>query len=357
MVLQNNRCTIVHCIDSLALGGSELLLKETLPLLKNYNNIVCYLHPPENLMDGFKDYPLYCLHFNSKLSFFSAAKKLTDIIKRHDVSAVHAHLFYSTLIARFACPKHIKLIFTVHSLLSKDAFEINSLSLLAEKLTYSKKQTIIGVSQQVLADYDKWIGIQGKSFVLHNYVNEAFFKLSFEPQPLAGNLKLVAVGNLKRAKNYSTLLDAMALLKEYPITLDIYGTGDLEQELQSKITKNRLNVRLMGSATDVSKVLPCYHAYIMSSVYEGYGIAPMEAIAAGMPTLLSNLDVFKELVDDIPKYFDPQQAQSISDAIRYLYNNWDERRINAERGRSLVKKRASKEVYFNKLTAIYNELI
>ena len=74
-----------------------------------------------------------------------------------------------------AKPKNVIFFFTIHNILSKDAFEVNRLSLWVEKLTYKKKQAIIGVSQEVLNDYNTWVGIKGKSFVLYDYVNEIFF--------------------------------------------------------------------------------------------------------------------------------------------------------------------------------------
>ena len=355
MNLQNNKSTVLHCIDSLALGGAETLLKNTLPLLKNYNNIVCYLHPPDDLISDFRGVPVHCLNYTSKLSFFSAVKKLRKIIKKYNVSIIHAHLFQSTLIARIACSKNIKFIFTIHNLLSKDAFEVNRLSLWAEKLTYKKRQIIIGVSREVLNDYNNWVGIKGKSFVLYNYVNEKFFNLSSDVyKEVSSELKLVAVGNLRRQKNYLRLLDSFLQLKDLPVSLHIYGVGDLEDELIDKIKKEKLNVRLMGRVNDVSEVLPCYHAYIMPSLFEGFGIAPMEAMAAGMPVILSDLAVFRELAEDLPVYFDPNRPDSMANAIRYTYDNWHELSQNSTRAKLLIKQKASKEVYLSKLFDIYN---
>ena len=355
--MQNNKPVILHCIDSLGRGGAEILLKNTLPLLHDYEHVICYLHPPDDLVSSFQNYTVYCLHFTSKITFFKARKKLRQIIDEHRVSIIHTHLFYATLLARLSSPKKIKFLFTIHNLLSKDAFEVNRLSLFAERMTYKKNQVVIGVSREVLNDYGRHVGIKGSSFVLYNYVDQRFFDLKYDYESqFAEDFKLVAVGNLRRQKNYFLLLDAFALLKDLPIRLDIYGSGDLEKPLQERINADGVRVRLMGRTDDVSKILLNYHAYIMASVFEGFGIAPMEAMAAGMPVLLSNLNVFKELAEDIPGYFDPNDPVSIAGAIKFAFNNWPLIKERAKKGKDLVYKKASREIYFKKLGEIYNSV-
>jgi glycosyltransferase involved in cell wall biosynthesis len=355
MELSADKQTILHCIDSLGLGGAEVLLRDTLPLLGGFNNIVCYLHPPESLATDFKDYPLYCLNYSSKLSTLKAVKALKKIIQKHRVSIIHSHLFYSSLLSRLACPKEVRLFFTIHNILSRDAFEVNRFSLIAEKLTYKKRHHIIAVSHEALNDYDKWVGIKGKADVLYNYVSQKFFDLQYSyNQEVKGSFKLVAVGNLRRQKNYPALLKAMDMVKDIPVTLDIYGSGDLQEELQKAIGENQLNVRLMGRVDDVSEILLNYHAYIMPSLFEGFGIAPMEAMAAGMPVLLSDLPVFKEIGGDLPEYFDPGSPASIANTIRNSFQNWNSVKEKAANGKERIRNKASKEIYFKKLSAIYS---
>jgi len=350
---------ILHCINHLGLGGAEILLKNTVKQLDCYDHVICYLKYPHTLATAFNSSPVYHLNYTSFFKSFQAIQCIRKIIERHNVDVVHSHLFYSTLLARFACARKSKLVFTVHNILSKDAFEVNRLSLWAEKLTYKKRHTVVGVSGEVLNDYNSWVGIKGKSFVLYNYVDEQFFNLSRPIDPdISSGLRLIAVGNLRRQKNYHKLIEAFTLLKTVPISLDIYGAGDLEKDLEKellyKINEGRLNIRLMGRIDNVADVLSDYHAYIMPSLFEGFGIAPMEAMAAGMPVLLSDLPVFKEIAEDLPVYFNPTSSSSIANAILYVYNNWTEVISNVNKGRELIKSKASRDVYVSKLIRIYN---
>jgi glycosyltransferase involved in cell wall biosynthesis len=345
---------ILHCIDSLGVGGAEVLLRDTINGLEDYDHIVCYLRMPAPLLSSINVQYSYHLEHGSWRSLFSTRKKLKQIIRTHQPDLLHAHLFEPTLIARLSVPRKLKFFFTIHNILSKDAFEVNRLSLIAEKLTYKKRHHIIAVSKEALNDYDEWVGIKGKADVLYNYVSQIFFDLHYNYDlQVTDSFKLVAVGNLRRQKNYPALLRAFELVKDIPVSLDIFGTGGMQEELQNTIDRGQLKVRLMGRVNDISEVLMNYHAYIMPSLFEGFGIAPMEAMASGMPVLLSNLSVFKELGNDIPVYFDPTDPEYISNSIKYAYFNWNEVKAKAKKGKELIYKKASRETYFVKLQEIY----
>jgi len=345
---------ILHCINSLGVGGAEVLLKDTISQLINFDHVICFLRKPDGLAHDFKNSTLYNLEHTSWWKTLNTCIKIRRIIRKHRVDIVHSHLFDATLLARLAVSKNISFFFTVHNILSKDAFEINRFSAFIERLTYTKNQTIIAVSKEVLRDYDEWIGIKGKSHVLYNYVSQKFFDLTYnDEQTITGDFKLIAVGNFRRQKNYFNLLNAFSLVKELPVSLEIYGSGNLRDSLQQKIDEEGLNVRLMGSVTDISSVLMNYHAYIMASSFEGFGIAPMEAMATGMPVLLSEIAVFKELANDIPVYFDPNNSASIADAIKNTYEHWQHVKSKTRGAKEIIYRKASQEVYVKKLVEIY----
>ena len=349
---------LLHVINSLPIGGAEVLLKNSIAMLPEYRHVVAYLNKPDTLKPQFpSDVEVVCLNHSSWSHSFDTIRKLRRLIKANHPALVHSHLFEATLLTRFAVPSNVPLVFTIHNILSEDAFKVNQLSLKAERLTYKKRHYLIAVSQAALDDYDKWIGVKGKASVLYNYVDQSFFDGSFNYAREVDNpFTLVAVGNLKRQKNYGCLVEAFALLKDLPVTLDIYGSGALSETLAQQIANLEVRVTLKGSVTNIAEVLPRYHAYIMASLFEGFGIAPMEAMALGMPLLLSDLDVFKEIAGRIPVYFDPTKPEDIARAIRYAYNNWNEVKQRSMPGKEHVRTIASKAVYRANLLSIYSNV-
>jgi glycosyltransferase involved in cell wall biosynthesis len=348
--------TIVHVIDSLGIGGAEVLLRTTLSVLPQYRHIVCYLTPPHDLAPSLQADKVYFLNLRRNFDFFKCAFKLRKIIAEEKAVLVHAHLLKSTWVSRIACRQKTPLVFTIHNILSEDSFKINRLSYYVEKRTYNKKQSIISVSKGALNDYENWIGIKGRSYILYNIVAECFFKAgeNYQPVPAAAT-RLVAVGNLRRQKNYGALLKAFTFLKNENISLDIYGQGDLFNELQSYINEQQLPVTLKGQIENISEILPNYHAFIMTSSFEGFGIAPVEAMAVGLPLLLSDLDVLREITDDKALFFNPEDPENIAEAIRkFIKMPLAEKTELSEQGKRRAKAMAGKENFTASLEAIYN---
>src|SRR5258706_11901522 len=97
--------TVLYIIESLGLGGAEMIVVSQLAEVhKEYNIILVTLSPinqfkPELLVcDQF-----YCLNMKRKINVISASKKLRQIINNHDVVLVHSVLFWSAIVARIAC--------------------------------------------------------------------------------------------------------------------------------------------------------------------------------------------------------------------------------------------------------------
>ena len=349
--------TIIHVIDSLRTGGAEKLLVQTVNSLQEYNNIVCYLHGPTDLKSEFKKCIFYDLGFKNNLDILNCSIRLRKIIRQVKPDIIHAHLLKSTWISRLANDRGRTLLFTIHNILSEDAFKVNKLSYYFEKLSYSSKQVIISVSNAALDDYKKWIGLKGASYVLYNPIDDRFFTGKKCKSVPTGNLKLVAVGNLKRQKNYFTLLQAFHFLKGTKVDLDIFGEGPEYYSLEKEIIKNNFPVRLMGKNNDIASMLLNYDAYIMPSLFEGYGIAPVEAMASGLPVLLSNIQVLKEVSSNKAIYFDPLEPQDIARAIKDFIQMNEIEKI--ELSKSLMNQAVSigdQKQFKSRLLEIYNSI-
>ncbi len=302
----------------------------------------------------------YTLGFNNKLSFLACVWKLKNIIKKHEPSLIHSHLFYSSLIARMSCPRTVPLIYSLHNEMSKNIFNDSKILTFLEKKTIKKTHTVIAVSKKVLEDYESSMGKINRSFVLLNYISNQFFTEScvatnFTP---GEEIKLVAVGNIKNQKNYNYLVKAFESLKEYPISLDIYGQGsDKETKmLQDEIDKKELPVVLKGQADNVQSILSKYHLFVSCSLYEGFGIAAIEAMACRLPLLLSDLPVYREVTVGNALFFDIQKTESFVTLIKEIIGGKYNLTQLSNHGFDIAKQ-YTKEIYLNKLFSIYDKSI
>jgi glycosyltransferase involved in cell wall biosynthesis len=112
---------------------------------------------------------------------------------------------------------------------------------------------------------------------------------------------VVSVGSLETAKNHVFLLDVLAEANRlgFRYRLDIVGEGPCRSGLTRRIGELGLEgqVRLLGYRSDVRALLRNYRAYVHASVREAMAIAPIEALAAGLPVLAVPTGGLPEIVD------------------------------------------------------------
>ena len=159
-------------------------------------------------------------------------------------------------------------------------------------------------------------------FILRNYISDGFFENHPQQKDFSHlqKFKIIAVGNLKISKNYEYLLQSLIYLKDYPVSLDIFGDTNhqLLPTLQSFIDDNRLPAKFKGQADNIRDIFPQYDLYIMSSIHEGFGIAAVEAMSSGLPLLLSDLPVLREVTFDNALFFDLNDPLSLSNLIKQI---------------------------------------
>ncbi len=349
---------IIHVIDTLRVGGAETLLVQTVKKLTSYNHIICYLDEPSDLKQDIDGHEVYRLDLIANKNFLKVVFKLKTIIKREKPALVHSHLLKSTWTSRMATFNTCPLFFTVHNTLSDDAFRVNRLSYYFERLTYTSRQILIAVSRAALDDYDKWIGVKGPAVVLYNPIGSQFFEHSINVSNSNETLKLVAVGTLRRQKNYMKLLQSFLHLDKTRVTLDIFGEGDLDAELQNFIDKHHLPINLKGVSFSIEKELPKYDAFVMASSFEGFGIAVAEAMAVGLPVLLSDIPVFHEVSGDNAFFFDPENEENIAAVITgFMQLSTNEKTDLSKKMKSTAMEIASEENYIKRLEEIYQSKI
>lgn len=102
---------------------------------------------------------------------------------------------------------------------------------------------------------------------------------------------VIYVGRLAEHKNINLLIDALAILRLQGIEpfVSIVGEGPERVRLESRVVRAGLsNVRFLGrveSDTDVVSMVKAARVFAFPSVREGFGLAPLEAMAAGLPVV------------------------------------------------------------------------
>lgn len=300
----NNK--ILHIIDSLEVGGAERLLVDTVNGLEEFDHHVISLSDKASLRTSLKgNVKFSSLGFKSKLDTLRCAREIRRYIRENKISVVHSHLVMGNILARLGTPRNVPVFNTLHTLAGARFFSPRGgWRKWLERFSYRKRHHLIAVSNEVLSDYRASIGIKGKTTVLYNFVEDKFFVDQSKSFVAGGDLKAVAVGTLKEAKNFRFLIEAFRHLPP-EISLEIFGDGPLRTELQVLIDQLNVNVKLRGSHPAVETILRNYDLFLMSSLYEGHPIALVEAMACGLPAVVTDIPVLREATGNHGLFYTP----------------------------------------------------
>lgn len=353
--------TIVHVIDGLGRGGAETLLVDLLPdLAKEYDIILV------TLSDSLEFEPhqivckeRLCINYKGVRDLLPAVLRLRKIIQNYKPVLVRSQLYWSNIITRIACPKTVPYFFSVHATMNEDPIAIHKKYFVngLEKLTYRKWQHMIGVTKAVVDSFIAFHPNHGRTYLLYNFVRNQFFEQSYEASYDGRRpLRLVVVSSLRLIKNIPYLVKAMNLLPQDKVLLDIYGEGPLRTEIEGLIEEYKLkNITLKGLRTDIHHVLPQYDICISPSTVEGFGIAVAEAMSIGLPVIISDIPVYREIGSNRASYLNNQDPHSLSSAIQSVLDGQRNLKEESEENKQYARKTFSKQGYLVKLKEIYGE--
>ena len=146
------------------------------------------------------------------------------------------------------------------------------------------------------------------------------------------------VGTLEPRKNLPLALRAHAALppsvrRHFPLVI-AGGSGWLTHDIESELTKAAADgdVRKLGyiDHDDLTDLLAGARAFVFPSLYEGFGIPILEAMASGTPVLSSNAASLPEVGGEAARYFDPQDQPGLTRLMAELVEDATEcRRLSA----------------------------
>ena len=264
---------LIHFIFNLGRGGAETMMVRVIKELSEYENIVVTLFPMNHFGDEVQCDKLICLNLKSLFGLPFSIFSFRRVVKKEKPDAVHTHLFWPTFIARFAVPKRVPLITTIHAFIASSVeykhWYIRSL----DKLSYQfRKSVIIVVAKGALQEYFSFLKLKPwKSYALYTFVDINRFNSSvIVEKPASPVFRVISVGALRTQKNFTFLVNAFSKMKELPVELHIYGTGNLLNDLQHQIDETRAKVILKGEVSQIETIIPKYDLYVMSSSFEGF---------------------------------------------------------------------------------------
>ena len=277
---------VLHVIDKLDVGGAERVLVNMANMLFEKDvdvSVLCLLE--ESILDRElqKNIPIFYLRRKNKFSLLKIIE-LYNILRQFDIVHVHSRHILRYVGLLFFLPKvyrSFKVIYQDHSLLD---FQTN----------FEEKRYMDSIIKKldatiIVAEGQKDFFPQNSTlFLLENTVRKFDSRVLLE----ADRKRIVVIGNFRRIKNYSLLLEILhSLPKEY--TCDIY-IGNIDQDYyeENKEAVNKLKsenrLTIIQGELNIQSQLGKYSLAIHTSLSESGPLVAVECLSVGLPILMYN---------------------------------------------------------------------
>jgi glycosyltransferase involved in cell wall biosynthesis len=212
---------------------------------------------------------------------------------------------------------------------------------------------VLTVSEASKRDILEYFDVpQSKIVVIYNAIDERFSE-----EPAADEVARVReryqlndpfilyAGNIKPHKNLERLIEAFHIIRkgelEYVKLLIIGDEISKYATLRRAVHRYKLHqhVRFFGFVPDATLAIlyRLARVFVFPSLYEGFGLPPLEAMASGTPVITSNVSSLPEVAGDAAMLIDPYEPDAIAGAIRRVM--MDDRLRDDMRERGLARAR------------------
>jgi glycosyltransferase involved in cell wall biosynthesis len=169
---------------------------------------------------------------------------------------------------------------------------------------------------------------------------------------LEGARLVLTVAQVRRYKNMTRLVEALAALAAEDVTLVVCGapsehSGELQALAEQLGVHRRLQLAGWVTDADLEGLYAVAECVALPSLSEGFGLPALEAMSRGVPVACSNASALKEVAGDAARLFDPHDAQDMATAIASLLDDRasaaDLVRRGRERAASFTWERTARE--------------
>lgn len=301
---------------------------------------------------------------------FRYLRRLARLVRDHSVDLIHAHLFgpavEASIVGRLA---RVPVVGTIHGrgdLRADERLKGLKFALLNRGLARA-----VFVSDSLREHYLNQGPLRRDiTTVIPNGVEFTTAHPITDSSPLPEwvseeTFVVAAVGNLREVKRYDVLIRAAALLKERGCVVQFVIAGEgpewLLQELLQLAAELRVEdcVHFLGFVEDVDAILRNADLFALASDSEGFSIATVQAMAHGLPVVVSRCGGPEEIVDEdrTGRLFDPGAADQLAELIAQLQMDPDERQRLGRAAREDAESRFALDRQVQQYEDLYRELL
>lgn len=319
-----NKVAIV--LPYFGLGGAETMVSR---LASNINldkidvEVICIYGDPQNnrLENSILNNGVKIKYIGKSKGFsISAVYKLWKELSSYQPTVVHTHLSACVYCAPWILGHKVKMLHTIHS---TPKYELIKPKKKIMSIMYRIGKAIpVAISKEIQYMMTEEYKLKNRAELIYNPVDvDKFYKDNERHEGIC----LVTAGRLSKEKNQKLLIDAIKVLcQEYEnLSLTILGDGPLRNELENYVTDNGMEniIHLEGNVANVEEYFSKSDIFVLSSSYEGLPLVILEAMAAQLPIVATNVGGVKDIITNNGLLVEADNIDVLANALRKVIND------------------------------------
>lgn len=326
MNLQNQN--ILFIVRTMGLGGTENVVLQLCEILSDKVNkiVVCSsggVHEKKLQEMGIKHYLIPDIASKNPMDMLKSCRSIKRIIDKEQITIVHSHHRMAAFYAELVAPKSVVKVANAHNTFT----DKKKLTQLAYRNT-----KVIAVGEMVKKNLTEYFEIPKEQVsVIHNAVKPFDGKIApvemLYKEHAKGNVLIGNIGRLSEQKGISYFIDAAEIVtRSHPeARFVIVGDGELKDQLHEYVKSKKLqNVFLfLGYRNDIQNVINQLDFIVLSSLWEGLPLTPIEAYSVGKTVIGTAVDGTQEIIrDGVDGYLvEPRNPMQLAEKMNELIEN------------------------------------
>lgn len=358
-----SRQNILFLTRTMKLGGTENVILQLCEIFKPYANkiVVCScggVNVEKLNKMGITHYEISDITAKNPMEMIKILVTVHNVIKKEKITVIHSHHRMAAFYARFVAGKNVIKLANAHNTF----YDKKKLTQIAYKGTH-----VIAVGEQVKKNLVEYLGIPEQQVkVIYNAIksfDDSIIPIEELSKARQSDFLLVGnVGRLSKQKGMEYFIDAVAQVcivcprARFFIVGDGEDAESLKRRASQKVPEGVLT--FLGYRSDIQNVMSQMDFLVLSSLWEGFPLTPIEAFSVGKTIIATAVDGTVEIVSDQENglLVPAKDAEAIASKIQWLIVNLDKKRDMELRAKETYEKQFSFHILAERYLNYYREL-
>ncbi|GAB1420557.1 glycosyltransferase family 4 protein [Anaerolineales bacterium] len=360
---------VLFFIDSLKMGGAERITVALLPHFTRIEPVVCTLHDDYSpLLETARQFESYELSAR-KLIDKDGLQRFLDLVQTKSIDLIHAQLQHATIYAAIAHRRlGIPVLTTRHVIYDDESKRSRKIKVRLERFAIRHATQHLVFVSQACKDIYQPIMSDKKSptqSVIYNGIDLDRFQLDQTKESLRQRLGfspdkkwIVMVGVMRPGKGHFAVIEAAKQIPDAEFLLVGDGDADFAQQVRAQAA-NLANLHLLGNRMDVPDILCACDLFILPSDSEALPTVLIEAGAARLPVVATDVGGVSEIVQDQVNglLIEKANTDQLVSSINTLLEDENKLRSMGDNAYRIAHEKFAIEKHAEMLTQLYEQML